>query len=200
MFLLQENHLYIHSLLFIELYEFGLIPLHNTFLLTVDLVMDLYNALVMGSGSTEYLIRKMKLLGACEEISENLETNLVNYSKNIARVCVGTLSLIISPEDLNKATCLLCGNCPKVVNSDGNCKDSIKIRKNMIFDFDDKSEPPSLEEFKIELVKTTFRQSFYQKEPQVTYNMLKIPLILAPCLLSKQVNNDTKETHKLLLH
>jgi hypothetical protein len=147
----------------------------------------------MGSSSIEYLTQKMKLLGACEGISDNLETNLVNHSKNIGRVCVATLALIISPDDLDNVTCLLCGNCPKVVNSDGNAKDSIKIRKNMIFDYEDESDPPSLEEFKLELVKTSLRQSFYQREPQRTYNMLKIPLIISQSLLSKQVNNDFKE-------
>ena len=62
-------------------------------------------------------------------------------------------------------------------------------------DYEDESEPPNLEDFKLELAKTTLRQSFYQNEPKKIYNMLKLPLIIAPKLLSRQVNNDYQESH-----
>ena len=97
---------------------------------------------------------------------------------------------IISPEDLDSVTCMHCGICPKIVNSDGNAKDSIKIFDNMVFDYEDHSEPPNLDEFKLDLVSTSLKRSFYQNEPPKTYNMLKLPLIIAPGLLGKQINND----------
>ena len=37
------------------------------------------------------------------------------------------------------------------------------------------------------------RQSFFQNEPLQEYNMLKLPIIIAPCLLRKQVNNDVEK-------
>jgi hypothetical protein len=55
------------------------------------------------------------------------------------------------------------------------------------------SDPPNLEDFKLRLINTLLRQSFFQNDPVKPINMLKIPLIISPCLLSKQVNNDTKK-------
>ena len=55
------------------------------------------------------------------------------------------------------------------------------------------SDPPNLEEFKLRLINTLLRQSFFQNDTVKPINMLKIPLIISPCLLSKQVNNDTKK-------
>ena len=97
------------------------------------------------------------------------------------------ISLIISPEDLDSVTCMHCGICPKIVNSDGI---AIMIFDNMVFDYEDHSEPPNLDEFKLDLVSTSLKRSFYQNEPPKTYNMLKLPLIIAPGLLGKQINND----------
>ena len=141
----------------------------------------------------------MELLGQCEGLSDQLQTNLQNHSMRIERACIAMLSLIISPGDLDSVTCMHCGVCPKVVNSDGNAKDSIKVRTNMIFDYEDTAEPPNLNEFKVEVVKTSLKRSFYQKEPPKTYNMLKLPLLIAPSLLGKQVNNDIKESLLFLI-
>ena len=87
-----------------------------------------------------------------------------------------------------------CGVCPKVVNSDGNAKDTIKVHDNMIFDNKDTSEPPNLNDFKLELVSTSLKSAFYQKEPPKIYNMMKLPLLIASDLLGKQINNDFKES------
>ena len=92
--------------------------------------------------------------------------------------------------DLNEVMCLLCGACPKIINTDGNAKDSIQITPNLKFDFNDKSDIPSLEEFQTQLILHLFKSSFWQNEPPFTVNMLKLPLIIAPRLLRKQVNSD----------
>ena len=90
--------------------------------------------------------------------------------------------------------CLVCGNCPKIINTDGNAKDSLKRTDNMVYDYDDTSDPPDLESFKQKLVQECLRRSFFQNEPNKIYNMLKLPLIIAPSVLGKQVNTDTKES------
>ena len=74
--------------------------------------------------------------------------------------------------------------------SDGNAKDSIKIRSYMKFDYDDETDIPNLDDFKKHLAKLMLTQSYYQNEPKKNINLLKIPVIMAPSLLSKQVNND----------
>lgn len=101
------------------MYQFGMFPIHNSFLITLDFLLDLNNSLVMGSSAIEYVKQKLRLLSDCEAISGTIETNLSNYSKDIGRACVAVLALLITPDDLNKATCALCGNCPKIVNRGG---------------------------------------------------------------------------------
>ena len=109
--------------------------------------------------------------------------------------CIAVISLLIPPEDMDHVTCMICGNCPKIVNSDGNAKDTIKVTENMQYDYDDDGDPPDLETFKMDLIQATLRKSFYQKEPLKNYQMLKLPLIIAPSLLQQQTNNDIKENY-----
>ena len=91
---------------------------------------------------------------------------------------------------MNNVMCLICGRSPKIVNSDGNAKDCIKVTKNMIYDFKDESEPMELHDFKTKLIISVFKSAFFQNEPKVDINMLKLPLIIAPALIGHQVNND----------
>ena len=63
----------------------------------------------------------------------------------------------------------------------------------MKFDYKDKSDPPDLESFKSKLVHHLFKTAFWQNEPKLVINMLKLPSIIAPGLVSKQVNNDIKK-------
>ena len=77
--------------------------------------------------------------------------------------------------------------------SDGNAKDTIRITNNMKFDYSDTKEPEDLEEFKTKLVEYTLRSSFFQKEPMIEINMLKLPIIMSPCLIAQQVNNDNQK-------
>ena len=43
--------------------------------------------------------------------------------------------VIVTGNDLNQVMCLLCGRCPKIVNSDGNAKESQNLSVgNFIFD------------------------------------------------------------------
>ena len=60
----------------------------------------------------------------------------------------------------------------------------------MKFDFKDNSDPPSLEDFKLRLIVQLLKRAFWQNEPPLELNMLKLPLIMSPGLLGKQVNSD----------
>ena len=79
------------------------------------------------------------------------------------------------------------------VTLDGNTKDSIRITENMKFDYEDKSEPPNLQEFKVVLIRNLVKRSFFQKEPKLLINMLKLPIIIAPSLLGSQTNHDVEK-------
>ena len=76
------------------------------------------------------------------------------------------------------------------VVSDGNTNDSIRVTKNMKFDFKDKSDPPSLQDFKNLLLKQLVKSAFFQNVPPLQINMLKLPLIMPSSLLGTQTNSD----------
>ena len=63
----------------------------------------------------------------------------------------------------------------------------------MNYNYDDLSDPPDLETFKMDLIQTTLKKSFFQNEPPKPYQMLKLPIIMAPSLLRQQTNNDIKK-------
>ena len=74
-------------------------------------------------------------------------------------------------------------------------QDSIRVSRNMEYNYQDTSEVPSLEEFKEELIEDLLKSAFFQFKSDKKYNMLKLPVIAAPCLIGKQVNNDiSKQT------
>ena len=60
----------------------------------------------------------------------------------------------------------------------------------MEYNYEDASEVPDLEVFKEDLVEDIFKAVFFQQRSTRKYNMLKLPIISAPSLLRKQVNND----------
>ena len=63
----------------------------------------------------------------------------------------------------------------------------------MKFNYDDKSEPMDLQAFKSLLLKYLMKKSYFQNEPKLELNMLKLPLIIAPSLLGTQVNYDVEK-------
>ena len=65
----------------------------------------------------------------------------------------------------------------------------------MEYNYDDDSEVPDLNDFKNELIEDIFLSVFFQQNNTKTYNMLKLPIIVPPILLRKQINNEhTKKT------
>ena len=85
--------------------------------MTVEFLLDFHNTLTLGSSTIETIKKKMVLLGLCEDISADLEKNLVNHARDIEIACIAVTALLISPQDLDSVQCLVCGNCPKIVNS-----------------------------------------------------------------------------------
>ena len=119
-----------------ELYSKGVFPLHNRFLITIDFLMDFKNLLVMGTSTIEAIKQRIRLLSFCEGFTEHFEVNLINHCKDIEMACVGITALLITPSDMDSVMCLICGNCPKIVNSDGNAKVSIqniKMKESFTF-------------------------------------------------------------------
>ena len=73
-------------------------------------------------------------------------------------------------------------------------QDTVAVTTNMIYKFnDDEAEVPELEPFKETLVSQMLRSAFFQNEVKEDINMLKIPNIIAPRLLRKQVNTDSQK-------
>ena len=60
----------------------------------------------------------------------------------------------------------------------------------MVYDYDDSSDIPELSHFVDELVEEMLCSALYRHNSQRKFNMLKLPLIMAPCLLRKQINNE----------
>ena len=63
----------------------------------------------------------------------------------------------------------------------------------MEFNYDDSSEIPDLETFKNRLIVDLFKSAFFQQGSQQKFNMLKLPIIAAPSLIRKQVNNEFRK-------
>ena len=65
----------------------------------------------------------------------------------------------------------------------------------MEYNYEDLSEIPDLSKFKDDLIEDLLSTALFQHKSDKKYNMLSLPLLMAPCLLAKQVNNDkTKKT------
>ena len=89
-----------------ELYSEGLLPLHNKFILSFDLILDFYNQLVTGSSLIENVEAKFLLLGKCNGFEEDdLLRNLSNHSKNIEKFVIATIASLINGADLNEVMC-----------------------------------------------------------------------------------------------
>ena len=63
----------------------------------------------------------------------------------------------------------------------------------MEYNYEDTSEVPDIQSFKEDLVEELLKSVFFQHKSDRKYNMLKLPIISAPSLIQKQVNNDAKK-------
>ena len=60
----------------------------------------------------------------------------------------------------------------------------------MHYNFEDESDPPELHAFKARLIAHVYKSAYFQNEPKLDINMLKLPLIMAPSLIGHQFNHD----------
>ena len=102
------------------MFQEGFFNIHNKALISVDFLMDFANTMSSGSGLIEYLQNRILLLSECEGTRTDVRTNISNMSKDIEKMCIAVLSKLITDLDLNEFCCLICGNCPKIINS-GEC-------------------------------------------------------------------------------
>ena len=63
----------------------------------------------------------------------------------------------------------------------------------MKYDYEDPSDIPDLQTFKLRLVEDLFMSAFFQHRSDQKYNMLKLPIIAPPSVIGKQVNNEYKK-------
>ena len=116
-----------------EFYQNGLIFVHNKFVLTIEAILDILNSLKNGSSLIETIKDKLLLLGQLAGIPNDLiEKDITNNSIKLEKVVIAVANILVTGEDLDDVTCYLCGNCPKIVSTDGNAKDTIKAELETI--------------------------------------------------------------------
>ena len=106
-----------------EFYENGIIFLHNKFMVTIETILDLNQVLQTGGSFVEAIKKKLRLLGQLEGLSkEALETDLNSCALKLEKIVIAVMSLMVKGSDLDDVLCYICGNCPKIVCTDGNTK------------------------------------------------------------------------------
>ena len=104
-------------------YKNGIIFVHNKFMLTIEAILDLGQILSTGGGFLATVKEKLLLLGHLEGLEIGvLEKNLDNNALALEKMVIATLSIILKGSDLDSVVCYICGNCPKIVCTDGNSK------------------------------------------------------------------------------
>ena len=79
--------------LYPDLFNYGLLPVHNKLMLSYDFLIDMFNQLVTGSSLVENIKSKFLLLGMCHGYKkEDLTINLTNLAKNIEKIVIATVS------------------------------------------------------------------------------------------------------------
>lgn len=176
-----------------DFYQLGLLFIHNKFVVTIEALLDILNSLKNDGSLIATIKDKLLLLGQLEGLSDELKKDLTNNSLKLEKVVIAVSSILVKGEDLDDVTCWLCGNCPKCVSTDGNTKDSIKVQSNMVFDYEDEGIIPDLNEFTDELIEEVLCSAFFQHKSEKKFNMLKLPSLIAPCLLREQINNEREK-------
>ena len=76
---------------------------------------------------------------------------------------------------------------------DGNTKDSIRVSRNMVYKYDTVKPVPDLQSFLSELAIETLMSVFFQYRSEMEIDMLRLPIIIAPALTGKMVNNEASK-------
>lgn len=106
-----------------EFYENGLMFVHNKFVISIEAILDLNHELQTGGSFIEAVKKRMMLLGQLEGLDlEALERDLTNNVLKLEKTVIAVVSTLVRGSDLDEVVCLICGNCPKIVCTDGNTK------------------------------------------------------------------------------
>ena len=63
----------------------------------------------------------------------------------------------------------------------------------MVYNYDDAAPIPDLETFRAELVTDLLMSVFFQHRSEMEIDMLRLPLIMAPDMMNKTVNNEASK-------
>jgi hypothetical protein len=101
----------------------GILFIHNKFMLSLELVLELSHVLQLGGSFIEAIKKKFLLLGQVEGLeAETLERDLTSNSIKLEKTVIAVVSMLVKGVDMDQAVCYLCGICPKIVSTDGNTK------------------------------------------------------------------------------
>ena len=106
-----------------DFYENGIIFLHNKLMISIETILDLNQVLQTGGSLVEAIKKKISLLGQLEGIPKTtLNPDLNSLAQKLDKIVIAVMSIIVKGSDLDSVLCLICGNCPKIVCTDGNTK------------------------------------------------------------------------------
>ena len=106
-----------------DFYENGIIFLHNKLMISIETILDLNQLLQTGGSFVEAIKKKIALLGQLEGIPKTtLTTDLNSIALKLDKIVIAVMSIIVKGSDLDSVLCFICGNCPKIVCTDGNTK------------------------------------------------------------------------------
>ena len=92
-------------------------------MISIETILDLNQLLQTGGGFHEAIKKKIALLGQLEGIpKKTLNTDLNSIALKLDKIVIAVMSIIVKGSDLDSVLCLICGNCPKIVCTDGNTK------------------------------------------------------------------------------
>ena len=101
-----------------NLYEHGLISLHNKLMVSIDFILDLINVLKTGGAMIETIQHRIRLLGVASGLGvEEVEKDISNICIKLEKSAIAVASILIGVNDLDDVLCYICGNCPKIVSS-----------------------------------------------------------------------------------
>ena len=77
--------------------------------------------------------------------------------------------------------------------ADGNSKDTIRVGRNMEYDYQTQAPIPDLQDFLDDLVLEVLMSVFFQYRSETKIDMLRLPLIMSKSLRGKKINNDVNK-------
>ena len=92
-------------------------------MLSLEVILELSHVLQLGGSFIEAIKKKFLLLGQVEGLdTETLERDLTSNSIKLEKTVIAVVSILVKDTDMDRVVCYLCGNCPKIVSTDGNTK------------------------------------------------------------------------------